>query len=59
MDTFDEVQCEEIYNEFEEFYDIYDVDCDDETFRDKIYVVKNDKMKKRHLYETYGEEIEN
>ena len=51
-------QCEEVYKDLEEFYDIYDVDCDDGTQGDKIYVVKSEKKKRRHLYETYGEEIE-
>lgn len=48
---------EDLYESLEEFYDIYEVDCDDGTVGDKIYVIKSDKLKKRNLYETYGEEI--
>ena len=48
----------DLYKKLEEVYDIYDVDCDDGTVGDKIYVLKSDKMKRRHLYETYGEEAE-
>lgn len=48
---------EDLYEELKEFYDIYEVDCDDGTIGDKFYVVKNDNLKNRNVCK--AEEKEN